>query len=334
MKKITLFVLIAFGLCTIAEAKKVKFSVNMTGQVINPNGIHVTGDFQVAAGFGGNNWDCGVMQLTKETTDTNIYSLVVDIPAFQKYEYKFVNGEFCYEVEVIPESAAANYNFSDNRWIYVDSLSNDTTNIGAVLFNNSAPANYILVRYRINMMQEATISPNGVHVAGTFQGWDPAKNRLYSFSNSVYEWISYVTPGNYEFKYYNGNTTGDTETVPSTCATNGNRTINVTQDTVVSLLCYSSCNLCFPASVNNYSLASQLNIAPNPMNSFTTIQFKDLSTDYMVQLFDMTGKIIYKQLVSGKESLRLENANYQPGIYLLKIRNKLGNQTSVKLVIE
>lgn len=333
MKKI-LYTAFAICLCATAEAKKVKFSVDMTGQTLSPNGIHVSGDFQIAAGFGGNNWDCGVMALTKETTDTNIYSLVVDIPAFQKYEYKFVNGTFCYEVEVVPESAAANYNFSDNRWLYVDSLANDTTDVGAVLFNNSAPANLSLIRFKINMMQEASISPNGVHVAGDFQGWDPAITRMYSFSNNVYEHISYVTPGSYEFKYYNGNTTANTETVPSACATNGNRSVNASSDIVVSLLCYSSCNLCYPASLTNYSLASQISVAPNPMNTHTILTFNEANEAYEVKLMDMTGKTLFKSKVDGQKSLRIENANYYSGIYLLNVRNKIGNQTTIKMVIE
>ena len=330
MKKIIIATL-AICVSLMAEAKKVKFSVDMTGQTLTPNGIHVTGDFQIAAGFGGNNWDCGVMELMKEPSDTNIYSIVVDIPAFQKYEYKFVNGEFCYEVEVVPESAAANYNFSDNRWIFVDSLDNDTTKLGAVRFNNSSPANLTLVRYRINMMQESSISPSGVHVAGSFQGWDPMKDRLYSFSNNVYEWISYVTTGAYEFKYYNGGTTANSETVPSACATNGNRSINVTQDTVLSLLCYSSCSLCYPAAVGDYSLASQITIAPNPMQTSTSVSFKDPNGEYEVSLLDMTGKVVLRNRVSGQQSV---NASFNSGIYLVKIRNKAGNQSTHKLVIQ
>ncbi|MBK8686726.1 MAG: hypothetical protein IPN26_18025 [Bacteroidetes bacterium] len=33
-------------------AKKVKFSVNMSGQTLSPNGIHVWGDFQTIIGQG------------------------------------------------------------------------------------------------------------------------------------------------------------------------------------------------------------------------------------------------------------------------------------------
>ncbi len=333
MKKI-MFTLLLASITLQSIGKKVKFAVNMTGQVLSPNGIHVSGDFQLAAGFTGLNWDCNVMTMTKEAIDTNIYSLVVDIPAFQKYEYKFINGDQCYEVEVVPESARANYQFSDNRWLYIDSLANDTTDIGAILFNGSAPQGLTLVRYKINMMQEASVSPNGVHVAGSFQSWNPATNRLYSFSNNIYEWIAYVSNSNYEFKYYNGNSVANSETVPGTCATNSNRTINVTQDTVLQILCYSSCNICYPAGTNDLSLANQISLYPNPMSSYTTIEFKDNAREHDIVLSDMTGKKIFNHTVNNQTSYKIQNSSFISGIYLLQISNDRGQKTSLKLIIQ
>ena len=319
---------------TVTQAKKVKFAVDMTSQVLSPSGIHISCDFQVAAGFGGNDWDCGVIQLTKETLDTNIYSIVVDIPAFQKYEYKFVNGEFCYEVEFVPESVRANYNFSDNRWLYIDSLANDTTFIGAIRFNESAPAGLTMVRYRINMMQEASISPNGVHLAKSTQSWNTTANRLYSFSNSVYEWIDYVNTGSFEFKYYNGNSVSDSETVPTACATNNNRSMNVVQDSVVTLLCYSSCNLCFQASVQDININQLISISPNPMSTFTTISFKDNANEHSLVLTDMTGKKVLNTVLNQQTSYRLENRNLSSGLYILQIQNNLGQHASLKIIVE
>ena len=52
MKKIIL-VLSCIALSLTVSAKAVKFSVDMTGWIISPNGIHITGDFQTIAGFSG-----------------------------------------------------------------------------------------------------------------------------------------------------------------------------------------------------------------------------------------------------------------------------------------
>ena len=95
-------------------AKKVKFAVDMDTNTVSPNGIHVTGDFQALAGFPGGDWTSNETVCTQEGTST-IYSVIVDIPAFAKYEYKFVNGDQFYEVEFVPVESRVGYDFDDNR---------------------------------------------------------------------------------------------------------------------------------------------------------------------------------------------------------------------------
>src|SRR3989344_125947 len=134
MKKIILVSVAILLASNITFAKKIKFSVDMTGIAISPFGMHISGDFQTLAGFSGGDWMSNNTPLTQEISDTNIYSIVVDIPAFAKYEYKFVNGDQFYEAEFVPEESRVGYNFNDSRWIYLDSLADDTTFVGAILF--------------------------------------------------------------------------------------------------------------------------------------------------------------------------------------------------------
>jgi hypothetical protein len=111
-------------------AKYVKFQVDMTGKTISANGLHVAGNFQGAAGATGD-WK------PSETTLTNggsgdIYSVVVNIPANARYEYKFINdNNWGSGEESIPAinqvGSAINGGSNGNRWIYVDSLASDTT---------------------------------------------------------------------------------------------------------------------------------------------------------------------------------------------------------------
>src|SRR5437868_4873019 len=88
----------ALFLSTTVFAKKVKFAVDMTGDTINVTGMHIGGDFQTAAGFAGGDWMPNTTPLTQEGV-TDIWSIVVDIPAFQKYEYKILNGDQWYDAE-------------------------------------------------------------------------------------------------------------------------------------------------------------------------------------------------------------------------------------------
>ena len=124
--KIIYITLFFFSFTCFAFAKKVKFAVDLTGQPISPNGVHITGDFQEIAGFPGGDWTSDGTPLTQEGT-SSIYSIIIDLPAFRKYEYKFVNGDKFYEAEFIPIASRVGYDFNDNRWIYVDSTSADTS---------------------------------------------------------------------------------------------------------------------------------------------------------------------------------------------------------------
>ena len=188
MKKVFI-VAILMLLSLVSNAKKVKFSVNMSAQLVNTTGVHVAGDFQTIAGFAGGDWNSATTTLTPEVSNPSIYSIVLDIPAFAKYEYKYVNGDQFYEAEFVPQESRVGYNFNDNRWLYIDSLANDTTDIGALLFAGNAPEGKILVRYLVDMQLQSLVNGSGVHIAGDFQGWDAAKNILYSFGSNIFEVI-------------------------------------------------------------------------------------------------------------------------------------------------
>src|SRR4051812_22600711 len=125
MKNFLPFILSLFILTSVS-AKKVKFAVDLRDTVANITGVHIMGDFQVAAGYSSDLCP-NCTPLTQETGDTNIYSIVVDIPAFAKYEYVFLNGDQGYDAEFVPDDSRVGYNFDSNRWIYVDSLADDTT---------------------------------------------------------------------------------------------------------------------------------------------------------------------------------------------------------------
>jgi hypothetical protein len=331
MKKLVL-IAISFGIITSVSAKKVKFAVNMTGQTINSTLVHVWGDFQVAAGYA-SDWAPNLTQLTQVDADTNIYSIVVDIPAFAKYEYTFLNGDQGYDAEFVPIESRVGYNFDSNRWIYVDSLGDDTTFVGAVLFAGNAPAGLTLVRFLVNMQNEPSVSSGGVHVAGTFQGWDASQTILYSFDPGVYEVIQYVTTGIYNYKFYNGNTTDDGETITGSCSVFGNREINVTADIVLAKVCFGDCADC-TVGVNEIESAQSLKAYPNPFHDYAIIELGN-SGVYSVKITDVTGRVVrfYSHLTF--PSLRIERGNFNSGMYFVSIADSENkNQAIAKLVIE
>ncbi len=335
MKKQMILCLLASFFSIGMIAKTVRFSVDMTGQTISPNGIHITGDFQEAAGFSGANWDCNAMTMSSSPSNPMIYELTVNIPAFQKYEYKFVNGDQCYEVEVVPEESRANFNFSDNRWIYIDSLNTDTLILPAFRFNENTANGYTLIRFKVSMANEASINPNGVHVAGSHQGWNTSIDRMYAFCCNVYEHQTYLSnTGSIEYKYYNGNSSAQSENVPGACATNGNRTINVSNDMVGNIYCFSSCNICWPTSTNDIETPINIKIYPNPSSgSVLWIDHEGALEDATLYIKDMTGRTVLKKtMYSNHESVNIQTL--AGGIYSYSLYSSSKVTLNGKLLIQ
>lgn len=315
------------------SAKKVKFQVDMTGQVLSPNGIHVMSDFQAICGLGLDFSPDGAL-LTKDLIDTNIYYIVVDIPAFAKYEYKYVNGDQSYEVEVVEEKAQVGYNFIDNRWIYIDSLANDTTVLPAFRFNKTSAAGFTMMRFVVDMTLQ-TVSPNGVHVAGNFQGWDPSNARLYSFGNSTYEIILYDTLGDINsYNFYNGNTVATVEVVTGNCAVNGMRELTLGMDTILSKVCFNTCSTCYPAAVADNELTQGQEVYPNPMHDHALIRFHDATQTHQVTLSDLSGRRVMHYGSFKGTQLTIDRNNLPNGLYVLTIEEENGGKTSQKLLLE
>jgi hypothetical protein len=309
-------------------AKKVKFAVDMTGVAVNTTGMHVSGDFQTLAGFAGGDWNSGSTSLTKEGT-SDIYSIVVDIPAFAKYEYKFVNGDQFYEAEFVPEPSRVLYNFNDNRWLYIDSLADDTTFIGALMFGGNAPAGLTLVRFYVDMQNEA-VNAAGLHVAGSFQGWNTTATRLYNFDAAVWEVIAYVNAGSsYEYKFYNGATAVDNETVPSACASNGNRTVAVNYDTLLNVVCFASCTVCPTTSGISDTQTEEIKLWPNPATETATIRWSHTGKT-LVTLHDVSGREVCRYNILNENQLLLRKNDLASGLYFVTcIQNNVAKKSKL-----
>ena len=314
-------------LTSLSFAKKVKFAVDMDTFAISPNGIHVTGDFQSLAGYPGGDWTSNETVCLQEGSST-IYSVIVDIPAFAKYEYKFVNGDQFYEVEFVPIESRVGYDFVDNRWIWVDSLANDTTFVGAIKFAGNAPAGLNLVRFLVNLTNQSTISTLP-HLAGDFQNWNPAITSLYSFGDSIYEIINYLPIGSYQFKFINGNAWGLDEAIPSGCSVNNNRGIVVSKDTILTAFCFGSCTTCAPTSLVEYPSLKQMNIYPNPTADLVHIKSNRNDQSTIFEIHDSAGRLIFR---TSETKLILSKNDFGKGIYFVTSIDKDLNKEVQKLV--
>lgn len=334
IKKLISAIVLLVIFSSVAEAKYVRFAVNMTGSgMLDSNDAYMVSTFQSEIGLG-SDMSNGFLHFTRSTMDSNIYySPVYNIPAFQEYEYFFVLGDAGYASELVPLESADPLN--GVRWFYLDSLSNDTLQMPAVFYNGNNTATDSMYRFRVNMSNE-TVSANGVHIAGDFQSNNPATSRMYSFGNGIYEYMAWLTPAAMvHYKFYNGNTTTATEIVPSSCAMGGNRMISsVSNAQILPTVCFSSCVNCFPLSISNIRNQDKITISPNPMSSNATITFNDNSNSHSVTIVDIYGRTIkqFNNITTNTFSINKEMMN--TSCYFLQIVNNKNERSTLKLIVE
>lgn len=331
MKKISFKILILSIISiNLVEARKVKFAVDMSAETVSSSGVFIAGDFQKLAGFG-EDWTATTTPLLREGL-TNIYSIVVDILAPAKYEYTFLNGNQWYFVEAIPAESGVGYEFDNYRWMYVDSAGSDTLSLGALKFSGNAPVDKYLVRFLLDM-QNQTVSPNGVHVAGSFNKWNTTDIRLYNFVDKVYEGIAYMPAGDNQFKFYNGNTLIDTETVPTGCASNGNRTVTVSADVVRDVVCFAACSSCNSAAVSKVQESQVVKLSPTLGTDFSVLQLNESLDNFTVTLSDYSGKKIRTFTGLTGSKFLIHRDNLPSGIYFIRTTTSDNLQISVNKLI-
>ena len=242
---------------TFKNVRMVKFSVDMTNETVSSNGVHVAGNFQ--------GWSPSATTMTDD--GNGIYTVYAEVDADAVVEYKFINNnDWSSGVESVPSISQKghtnNGETNDNRWFYSGSGS-DTLMLPAFVFSGSAPSGQYALRLAVDLKSEASVSADGVHVAGSIQGWDPSKDmmaNLYS-TNKIYEIIFCLEDNSYEYKFVNGNAWGSDEAVPSACATNNNRGVTISgADVEQDVVCFGSCEACPGAPLAKYKVTFQVDM--------------------------------------------------------------------------
>ena len=276
----------------------VTFSVDMAGQTVSPNGLHIAGNFQ-DVNYDGTaenpslvNWSPSTYMLTDDDMDM-VYSVTLDLVADDRYEFKFINGNDWPFEESIPAACQVG-NGNSNRFI---SVTGATTYL--ICWGSCAPCGQNTVRFRVDMsLVTDGVNPVGVSVAGDFQGWSPGTTFLSDpDGNLIFERIVNVgTVSSIEFKYINGDDWALAEIVPSDCASgpNSNRLINLTEtNTVLTAYCFGGCSTCLqPTQVTFMVDMTNETVGPNGVHVAGNFQgWNPGSADH--ELTDLDGDNIY-----------------------------------------
>lgn len=285
------------------------FRVDMSLSTVSPLGIHIAGSFQ--------GWDPAATELTDEDGD-NIYEVTVTGIADGEYQYKFVNGDAWGDDEVL---SGLECDSDGNRTFTV---STGTTIVGPFCYEQCGSCEMpVNVTFKVDMSNE-TVSPNGVHIAGDLQGWDPAATELLDEDgDNIYEVVLELNAGTYNFKYINGNAWdgdgNDNESVGAECNVGGNREASFNTDTIVQF-CYNQCEancVAYPDAAEITFVVDMNDVVSVEasgvwiIGSFTSPQWQD----GRVQMFehaDYTGVYTATIMVEGPADIQYKFSNGEP----------------------
>lgn len=116
---------------------------------------------------------------------------------------------------------------------------------------------------RVDMSNEI-VDPNGVHIAGNWQGFNPAATPMINEGNGIWSYTDAFGSTLLEYYFLNGNDFNGIEPLPFVCASQGYRTWSVAEGTQDPfLVCFGSCAGCndIPTcSVGDQALASEITV--------------------------------------------------------------------------
>ncbi len=297
---------------------------------IHEAGIHIAGNFQ--------GWNPSTTPLTDSDSD-GIYEVTVAVESGTTLLYKFINGNSWGEgEESVPASCGQDNGLGGyNRWTAV--ADNDTI-LNIVCFGscidcdqNPEPT-WINATFQLNM-NSTPVSPQGVHIAGNFQNWDPGATQLLdNDGDGIYTVTVSVESGTtLLYKFINGNTWGSgEEVVPADCGQdNGmggfNRQFtlgNVSE--IIPSVCFSACSDCEIITMTSVSISVNMegetianqgvHIAGN-FNEFNpAISEMTLLSDHVYGItlsFPSNSQLLYK-FINGQEYSQAESVPFECGL--------------------
>lgn len=225
----------------------VRLMIDMSNQEVGDLGVHVAGDIiatqwtpQYAKA-----WNAG----------NNKYAFVASAGTESTYAYKFINGNDWGMDESVPEGCAVD----GNRSVTTTDADVVTEAYCYATCDLCAPQTEITLRVD---MSNTTVSELGVHVAGSFQGWNPGGTMMTDDdTDGIYEVTLLVDQGSYQYKFVNGNDWGSEESIPGECNVDNNREIVVGEDAITSTVCFGQCTEACIADPDPAEITFSVNMA-------------------------------------------------------------------------
>jgi hypothetical protein len=316
----------------------VTFKLDMSQENVGPEGVHLAGSF--------NGFNPDALSMTNQGND--VYFVALDLLQNELITYRFVNGNDESEFETVPEECGIDDgNGTFNRYLTVPG---SPTILNEVCFSSCEDCTLQPwqknVTFQVDMSNEL-ISEDGIHLAGTFNDWDPAATPMIPMGNNLY-FITLILTENdiHQYRFVNGNTSVGYEIVPEGCGFSGSsgglerQIIIPSVDTTLEAICFSMCDPCDVGLDDMYAEPAVGKIYPNPADQMIRIPMS-LPETARIDLFilDATGMVFIKENVSvsaGNQEYTISISHLPPGMYFINIMiagKGFSSQTSHKLII-
>jgi hypothetical protein len=259
----------------------------------------------------------------------NIYEASAMLEEGTTQEYKFINGNTFLGAELVPPGCSQ----TGNRFLVVPA--NDII-LTTVCFASCDPCGPppvdVEVTFRVDMANVEIISPDGVHIAGTFQGWNPGATEMQLVSDYVYSYTAILQSGtHYEYKFINGNQWGQQETVPEECAYNNNRYLTAPEvNTTLTTVCYAECDTCIIDAIPESQIRHNrvFGFYPNPATK--NLYFIESGIERQITILSINGKEMLNTVI---KNTTLDISVLPKGLYFIKIKYQDGVLIN-KLIIQ
>jgi hypothetical protein len=292
--------------------RQVTFRVNMSGLTVAASGVHISGSFQTSG--------AAPVAMAASTTIPNTYIYSVAIPNGQSVSYRFHNGSSASNVETVPSSCGVAG--AQGVIFRSHSVQNDTVlpafYFGTCYSNLNPPPPPVTrtVRFQVNMVGQ-TIAAQGVYLMGSFQGNNPASTRMTALSGqpNIYVFDTALVLGDtLRFRYVNGNTLVQAETVPTACASNQNRIHVLTDDVVLPAFLIGTCDTSPPLVPGRITgFVRYDNSTQTPMTN-TTVRLLQNQQIIETQTTDANGSFTFDQVANGSYTLGFSTSKPWGGI--------------------
>jgi len=215
----------------------ITFRVNMS-EAYPANGI-------VYIGSDWAGWELNKFQMLTDVNHDSIFEATLYLPSGESYNYRYStsNADWGHFESMVGTPCGSGGSLAD-RNIVVPQAS---TILPVVCFGQCDDCGST-IRTDLTLsvdMTGTTVSPDGVHVTGNFNNWNPASLELTDGNgDNIYDITIPVIPNlDYVYQFLNGKTTNDAEVVFGTCEFRGKRRVTVYSEPLsVPVVKFGSCN--------------------------------------------------------------------------------------------